>query len=465
MLPVGLRRVLIACALAAVLGVPPLGAALAEEVEQPAEEGGKPVEEGRQGGEPSAQRAKKPKKAKQAKKKSRKQERAERKYEVQPRTAKAFEKARDELAAQRYAESEAALGELNLDKLSPYERAQAQRLYGYISYGQGENDAAIEYLRKALVEEDALPPRDRADVLYQIAQIQAVESRWKDVIATLESWFQTVEQPNSASYFLLALSHYQLEDLDAALAPAQKAVELAKAPQQAWLQLLLAIHLTQQDYAAAKPVLDQMIALYPNSGKDYWLQLSSLHGVTGDEARALGVLELAYRKGLLTEDRDVRRLLQFMLARGIPFRAAQIFEKEMAEQRFQEDTEALELQSISWILAREPAKALEPLSRAAELAKTGELYVHLAKIHLLDEEWEDTVAVLRKALAKGGLADPGAAQLMLGIAYYNGQQLQEARSWFAQAQRSGATREQAETWLQHVDREIEAGRSSLGTGG
>lgn len=463
MSPSRARRALVAFALAAALGLPPPGAALAEEVANP-------DEAGKQSGEASAEEAtaeKDAKKKSKKKKKLSKKEKAELlKFQVAPNVAKVFEKARDGLAEQNYAEAEAALGKLRLDRLTPYERALGNRLYGYIAYGQEENDPAIEYLRKALADGDeGLPPRDRADVLFQIAQIQAVVERWKDVVATLDTWLQTVERPNSVGYFLMALSYYQLEDLDAALPPAQKAVEIAKVPQQAWLQLLLALYLTREDYAAAKPILDQMIALYPNSGKDYWLQLSALHGVTGDDARALGVLEIAYRKGILTDDRDLRRLLQLMLARGIPFRAATIFEKEIAANRFQEDAEALELFSISWILAREPAKALEPLARAAEVAKTGELYVHLAQIHLLDERWEDAVAVLRKALAKGGLTDPGTAQLMIGIAYYNEQRLQEARSWFAQAQRSGATRQQAETWLQHVDREIETRRSTLGTGG
>ena len=442
------RRALQAFTLLAALVLPPPGPALAEEAGYPGE--------GKQSGEAGAQKAKKTKKEEQAERK---------KYQVGAGVGKTFTAAREHYEAQRYAEAEAVLGKLRLDRLTPHERAVAHRLYGYITYGKEENDAAIEHLRQAVAEEEGLPPRDRADVLFQIAQIQGVEGRWKDVIATLEAWLQTVEKPNSVGYYLMALSYFQLEDVDGALAPAQKAVEIAKVPQQAWLQLLLALHLTRQDYAAAMPVLDQMIALYPNSGKDYWLQLSALHGVTGDDPRALGVLELAYRKGLLTEDRDLLRLLQFMLARGIPFRAAQIFERELAEKRLEEGTEALELQSISWILAREPEKALEPLSRAAELAETGELYVTLAQIHLLDEKWADAVAVLRKALAKGGFADPGTVQLMLGIAYYNEQQLQEARSWFTQAQRSGATRQLAETWLEHVDRELEAERSSLDTGG
>ena len=102
---------------------------------------------------------------------------------------------------------------------------------------------------------------------------------------------------------------------------------------------------------------------------------------------------------------------------------------------------------------------------AAELSETGNLYVHLAQIHLLEERWEEAIAVLRKAIGKGGLTDPGTVELMLGIAYYNEQRLQEARRWFGQAQRSAETRQQAELWLQHVDRELEASGSSHDTGG
>jgi tetratricopeptide (TPR) repeat protein len=392
---------------------------------------------------------------------SSKQEQAERqKFIVHPANARVFAQVRGYLEEEKYAEAEVALAKLRTRKLSAYERAQTDRLTGYTAYGKGDNSAAIESLRQALGEEDGLPAADRADVLFQVAQIQGVEKRWRDVIATLESWFQTVERPNSVGYYLMALSYYQLEDFDAALLPAKKAVEIAKVPQPPWLQLLLALHLTLKDYAAAASVLDEMIALYPNIGKDYWLQLSALHGVAGDEERALGVLEIAYRKGLLTEDRDLRRLLQLTLSRGIPYRAAQLFETEMAGKRIQGDAEAFELLSISWILAREASRAEEPLARAADLAAKGDLYVRLAQLHLLQEEWQDAAAALRKALAKGGLADPATAQLLLGIAYYHEHRLHEARTSFAHAQQSAGTRKQAETWLEHIDREIDGKASA-----
>jgi tetratricopeptide (TPR) repeat protein len=396
--------------------------------------------------------------------KSRKQQLEEaRKYAIDKRTAKVFDKARAHLEAERYAEAQEELSDLRLARLSPHERAQAHRLYGYVFYGKQENAAAIEHLEKALAE-DGLAPADESDVLFQVAQIQAVERRWQDVIATLEKWFAQVERPNSVGYYMLAVAHYQLGDLDAALLPAKKAVQIAKKPQQAWLQLLLALHLTKKDYASAAPVLVDLISLYPNVDKSYWLQLYAVYGALDQNARALGVLELAHRKGLLTEDPDLQRLVELTLFMEIPERAAGILEKEIAAGRIDEDAEALELLSTSWIMAREAPKAEEALARAAELSPHGNLYVRLAQVHLVQEEWDLAAAALRKALDKGGLA-PGSAELLLGITYYSDHKLHEARSWFARAQQSVATRDQANTWLEHVDREIQAERGDAQAAG
>jgi tetratricopeptide (TPR) repeat protein len=397
-------------------------------------------------------------------KKTRKQELEElEKYAIDERTAKVFEEARKHLTEERYAEAEGKLSKLRLGRLSAHERAMAHRLLGYVFYGEQENATAISHLELALAE-DGLSLADQSDVLFQIAQIQAVEGRWQDVIATLTRWFAKVERPNSVGYYMLAVAHYQLGDVDAALLPAKKAVQIAKKPQQAWLQLLLALHLTKKDYAAATPVLVELISLYPNVDKGYWLQLYALYGALDQHARALGVLELAHRRGLLTGDSDLQRLVELTLFMEIPHRAAKILETELAAERIDEDAEALELLSTSWIMAREAPKAEQALARAAELSPHGNLYVRLAQVHLVQEEWELAASALRKALDKGGVA-PGSAELLLGITYYSGHKLEEARSWFARAQQSGETREQARSWLEHVDREIQAERADAEAAG
>lgn len=392
-----------------------------------------------------------------------KEEEAKR-YAIQPQVSEVFTEVREHLAAERYDKAERTLRKLRKVRLSDYEEAQVARLLGYAAYGRQQNAKAIEQLSKALAK-GALRREEQADVLFQVAQIQALEKRWPDVVASLDTWFRTTDKPGSVGYYMLALAHFQQGDLDAALLPAQQAVALAQTPQAAWLQLLLAIHLTKKDFAAATPVLASLISHYPNSGKGYWLQLSALYGVNDDNERALAVMELAHRKGLLTDPKDLVRLAQLNLLLGIPLRAATILEEGLAAKQLEEAADTYELLSGAWIMAREIPKAAAPLARAAELAPKGDLYVRLAQVHMLQEEWDAAAEALRKGLAKGGLPDPAAAELMLGITYFNSKELEQARNWFARAQRSDSKRDQAQTWIEHIDREISMRRSGASNAG
>jgi hypothetical protein len=84
---------------------------------------------------------------------------------------------------------------------------------------------------------------------------------------------------------------------------------------------------------------------------------------------------------------------------------------------------------------------------------------------MMQESWGQATEALQAALAKGGLADPANAELLLGISCYNERRLHEARSWFSRAQQSVAVRNQAATWIEHVDRALEQERAGAGVGG
>jgi tetratricopeptide (TPR) repeat protein len=371
---------------------------------------------------------------------------------VTPRTGKLLIEATDLFSEERFDEAERVLAKLR--RMNPYEKALANRMKAYIAFARDDTDAATGFLESAL-EDEALPLADHADVLFQLARLQATRQDWKGVASTMPRWFAIAEDPNTAAYHLLALAYFQLGKLDAALTPAQQAVEVAEKPHQAAIQLLLAIHLTRKDYAAATPVLVRLLSHYPDAGPAYWLQLASLYGVQGDLAHALAVLQLAERRNLLEQEGDHRRLAQLLLHQGVPHRAARMLETALEHEVIAVNPDSLELLSSGWILARESERAEGPLARAAELSATGELFVRLAQIHMLGESWVEGASALRRALEKGGLGDPGATELLLGVAYFNAEQFLEARSWFARAQTSVGTREQAATWLEHVQREVE----------
>jgi tetratricopeptide (TPR) repeat protein len=374
-----------------------------------------------------------------------------RKHEVDERTAARLSEALELLQAEQYDEAAATLGKLRLRSLNSLERAKYHRISAFVAYGRDDIASARDHLEKVL-EQNALPPEDQAGVRYQIAQLYLSDENWSEVVANLKLWFEMVDNPNSSAYYLLAIAHYQLEDLDAALSPAQTAVDIADVPKEGWIQLLLALRLTRKEYAEAAPLLEQLIELYPK--KTYWIQLSTVHGALGNYDEALVPLQLAYTQGLLNKEAELRRLAELLLFLDLPYRAARVVERGVDEKLIAPAADNYELLSNSWIAAREYEKAVEPLGRAAKLAANGDLYVRLAQVHIQREKWSEAADVLRLALDKGGLANAGDAQLLMGIAYYSQKRPQQALAWFARASEHEATQEEAENWLKHINREL-----------
>ena len=388
------------------------------------------------------------------------------------RTGRFLLKARELLMEQKYKESNEVLARLNLKRLNNYERALVLRNQGYNAYGiatnapdgQGDVEPAIKLLRAA-VAENILPKQDVSDIRFQIAQMQMSQQNYEEAIATLKEWFANEPKPSAAAYFALAIANYQLKDLDAALEPAKKAVEMADTPQQGWLQLLLAIYLTKEDYKSATPVLNELISTYPEVGKAYWIQLSTLYGVQKDVPRALAVLQLAHRKKLLDEDANVRRLAQLLQSEEIPIRSVKVLEQGFAQKILKEDVANYEMLGNSWILAKETAKAEPALRKAADLSPEGDLYVRLGQVLLLKDDYDGASSAFKSGLAKGGIDDPGSVELLLGISYYNAGQLGEARTWFAKSRRSEKSRAVSDAWLKHIDEELQKQSSEAGAVG
>ena len=371
-------------------------------------------------------------------------------YEVDERTTKNLNAAREGFANQDYDAAEASLGRLRPRSLNPLERQQAHELRAYIAAARGETDKAREHFETAIAQ-GTMNARQRAETRFLIARLYIGDEMWPEAIENLQTWFEIAPNPNATGYYLLALAYYQAGDLAAALAPAQQAVDLTDAPQEGWLQLLLALRLTRKEYRESVPLLEALVQLYPK--KSYWISLSTVYGALDNYEEALVPLQLAYSQGYLTEDSELQRLAQLLLFLGLPYRAAHVLEDGLEQKRMEADSEVYELLGNSWIAAREFDKTVEPLTRAAELGQDGDLFVRLAQVQIQREKWAAAALVLRRAIEIGNLTKPGDAKLLMGIAAYNSDRPKQARTWFTRARAHKETRSEADQWLSHIERE------------
>jgi len=366
-------------------------------------------------------------------------------------TGKALNAAIEFLNMEKYAEAQAAIGELKMDKLSPYERSKVEQILFNISYAQDKYAEARGHLQKA-IDAGGLNEQEVSSARYQSAQLYMTEEKWKEGAAALEEWFKTAQNPNSAAYYLLAVAYYQQENYAKALPPAQKAVDLMDKdkPQEGWIGMLLALYLQKDQYKEAIPLLQRLIAIVPEK-KTYWMQLSAVYGQLEDYPNALGIMQLAYGAGLVTEDQELRRLADLLLFNEVPYRGAQVLEAGIEKKIIKVDEKLYEKLANCWIAAGELDKSIQPLQKGAELAPNGEMYVRLGEVDIQREDWGGATAALERGINKGQLKDTANAQMLMGIALFNQKKLGEAKTWFQRSAQSDKHRQMSRGYLQLIE--------------
>ena len=368
------------------------------------------------------------------------------------RTAKRLTSVVELLTAEKPAEARDVLDTINIGRLKPFAKATVFEMYAHAYAGEGSFEEASKYFQQAL-DSGGYEEERQTRLRFNVAQIYMMLEQWEKAIAQLNIFFAETENPNSDAYYRLAICYYQKGDLAGSLEPAREAVDKSKVPKESHLRLLLALYMEDKRYEESIPLLEQLVSLYPQ--KAYWMQLSAVYAELERDLDSLASQQLAYRQGLLTKDKELRRLSQMYLFHDLPWRAGIVLEKAIEEETVEGDADAWELLGNSWLMAKEYDRALAPLTRAAEVAETGDLYARLGRVYIQREDWENATDVLEEAVEKGELEDEGNTRLLLGVSYYNEDKLRAARREFVRATKFEDSERYGTQWIKVVDRDLE----------
>ncbi|WP_456448922.1 tetratricopeptide repeat protein [Thiolapillus sp.] len=341
-----------------------------------------------------------------------------------------------------------------LDALLPrvrkngYEYATVMQTYGFAYAAQEQYKKAIKAFNEALNTE-TLPDQVQQSMRYNLAQLYAAANDWKSSARAYEKWLTTAENPSADSYAFGATIYAQLKDYNKAIPKIRKAISLATKPRENWYQLLLSMLYQQKQYAEAAKVLETMVAYWPEK-KQYWNQLSGVYFTLKKNRRALAVLELAHKQGMLEKERELMNLVNMYLLQGIPYKAAKILDAEMKAGRIPRTGKNLQKLGEAWMRAKETDAALRELQAAADAQEKGILYLRLAQLYTDKENWKKVIELSNKALAAGGLKNPGDAYMLKGMALYESGKKQSALATFSKALKYKKSKRQAGQWITHI---------------
>jgi tetratricopeptide (TPR) repeat protein len=361
------------------------------------------------------------------------------------------------MEAKDYASAERLTVDLRGKKgLSPYELAQIWNITAYSYYLQERYDDAIRAYDQVMAQPD-LPEALLLSTLKTKAQLQFTQEDYEGALRTIRDLMAAVPEPSADVMMLEGQALFQLARYDEALVPIKSAIDMyrnqGQTPKENWLLLLRVIYFEQKDYDSMIDVVKELIVYYPKD--TYILTLAGIYSELGDTKKQLTLTEVLYEQGFLNTSSHITNLANLYLLHGVPYKAAVLLDKEMGENIVDSNERNLRLLSQAWYQARENAKAIPPLKRAAELSNDGELYIRLAQAYINLEEWGEAAAAVEQGLEIGGLKRNDTANIMLGMALFNQKRLEQARRAFTQAGKDdNRSKRAAGQWVAYVDSEI-----------
>lgn len=333
----------------------------------------------------------------------------------------------------------------------PYDQAVVLQSLAHARLAGEAYAAAIPDLRRSL-ELDVLPQAAEQNIRLNLAQLYLATEAFPSAIELATLWLQYAETPRAKVYVLLGSAHYQLKQFKEAISPLRKAIVLSESPKESWYQSLLSAYNEVEDYSNAVSLLHTMLKRFPERSA-YWRQLAGIEMLRERYPEALAVMELAYLRGHLETERDLRNLAQLYIHGEAPYQAAQVIEQGISDGLIQADRKHLELAANAWYQAREHQRAIGALERALAADPDPELGLRLAQLYISTQQWANAEQSLRQLIDQKSLPDKRMAKawLLLGIARYERDSLEEAKNAFLAASQEISIRPEAEQWLAFLE--------------
>ncbi len=338
--------------------------------------------------------------------------------------------------------------------LNSYEKAMMWNQYASIYYSLDNIEKTISSYENLLAQ-DNYPKALKAKTYYNIAQLYFINKQYPQVINKLQHWFTLTNSPSAEAYALQAQAYYYLENHQQVVDSINKAIDIVDKksidPKEQWMVLLQSSldKLGLEKHRLS--ILKWMVRIFPT--KDYMLSLASAYATLNKQKEQLAVMELAYKKGHLNDERLLLALTTLFYAQGVPYKAAKVMQKGLKDKTITTNSRNLKLLSNCLRAAQEYEKALSPLQQSAQLSDDAETYYQLATTYYQLARWDEAAKAFTQALDKHLPSREQRAWVLLGQTYLQKHQFEDAINSFTRASTFSDTQEMANRWVRYTELE------------
>ncbi len=310
---------------------------------------------------------------------------------------------------------------LSEGSLSNFERATLLRMQGSSYFELGDHSRTIQSF-KASLEAGGLPKSEHTQIEVALAQLLIANGQSLRGADILEKWHRNGGQLSSAHFQLLTQAWIDQKNFSKALPWAKRWFDGVSVKERKHFDLLYFIYAQLEDRPRQADVIRQMITRWPDD-KTLWQSWASVLSAAGEERAAFDVNVLMYDEGLLTEEAELLRLVQYYGFYDIPYWGARLLEEEMAQGRVESSQENLEKLSNLWRQAREYDRAIPVLEKAVQKSTGDKLHAALGEALINRADCQKAERALKTAMDRG--YDRGKGWMLIATCRYEKSQQAE----------------------------------------
>jgi len=362
---------------------------------------------------------------------------------VGPNVGKKIQKAFEFYSADDLPGAIAILKEIKAKKA--YDIAYTSRFLGmmYAQMGDSEKEA-IEYLKKG-AEADVLNWNDQRDTLRTIADLQMSVKDYKGAIKHYYAWMDFSGEEDGDVWVRIANAQYSLKALDKVVGPADKAIAAYgdKHNQNPYV-LKVSSYYDRKMFREAVGVLETVIQIFPEE-KRWWTQLGMFYLTVEDYEKALYTLDLAYKKGYLEKEAQIKTLANLFQSNGVPYKGASLLDKHMNSGLVKRDDKNLIALANAYHAAQDIDKAAKVYGEVAKMTNDAKHYRKQGMLLKQDEQFKSAIVALNKALELG-VQDKGRVQMSIAESHFYLENFKQAYAAIKLAMKDPKTRKSARSW-------------------
>jgi len=199
-------------------------------------------------------------------------------------------------------------------------------------------------------------------------------------------------------------------------------------------------------------IVEKSLRYYPNA--TLWQQmLGGMKEQQMNDGVKFQLYRLMLAVGALKSGEDYTELAQLANSFGLPAEGVNVLNAGFASKDLGEgDSKERDNRKLMWMkgLMDKDKAELPAEEQKAKASTDGNADVLLGEDYIGYGQYSQAIEAIERGLKKGGIKKPDAAQMALGIAYYNNKQKDQARAAFKQVPASSELKSIADLWILHI---------------